>query len=91
MKKKKLKAVALKYVNTLPAPFIVAKGEGELGRKILETAAKYNISVVEEKFTADSLFEIPVGDFIPEHFFEIVASILAGILPMRELYEKNQD
>ena len=70
------KAVAVEYSKELPAPIIVAKGKGELARKVKEIAEKNQIKIVEMPELADVLVELNLGSFIPERFYAIVAEIL---------------
>jgi len=74
-------AVALKYsAHEMPAPKVVAKGQGFVALKIKETAAKHRVPLVENKPLAQGLYHaVNVGDFIPEKFYLIVAELLAGI------------
>ena len=70
------KAVALKYDSTLPAPFILAKGEGELAAAIIRTAKDCGIPISSRPEVAASLFYLEAGSFIPEECFGIVAEML---------------
>jgi flagellar biosynthetic protein FlhB len=74
-------AVALKYsAHEMPAPKVVAKGQGLVALKIKETAAKHRVPLVENKPLAQGLYHaVNIGDFIPEKFYLIVAELLAGI------------
>ncbi|MFN3870204.1 MAG: EscU/YscU/HrcU family type III secretion system export apparatus switch protein, partial [Aquificaceae bacterium] len=46
----KKKAIALRYDKEKdPAPIVVAKGIGELAEKIIETAKKHGVPIVEDK------------------------------------------
>lgn len=71
------KAVGLKYVSDLPAPFVVSKGKNYLAEKIYEYAKENDIPVMNEPDLAESLFDLNAGDFITEDFYEIVAGIFA--------------
>ena len=73
------KAVALKYTQELPAPFIVAKGKGELARKIKAIADTNGISIVEDQMLAEGLIELELGSFIPEEYYEIIAKIFVFV------------
>ena len=72
----KNKALAIKYDETLPAPFIVAKGEGELATAIVHIARKNGVPVIERPEAALRLFCLEEGSFIPEECFGIVAEML---------------
>ena len=79
------KAVALSYDPNSPAPFVLAKGKRELAEKLLATAREHGIEIVEEAGLLNTLFEIEVGDFIPEELYEIMAQILAFIFGARKV------
>ncbi|HOJ63798.1 MAG TPA: EscU/YscU/HrcU family type III secretion system export apparatus switch protein [Spirochaetota bacterium] len=77
----KKKAVAIKYLKeNLDVPVIVAKGEGDFAKKIIDEAIKNGIEVVKNSdiFKYEDLFI--VGKEIPEEIYEIVASILAYVI-----------
>jgi flagellar biosynthesis protein len=73
------KAVALKYITDLPAPFICAKGKGELANIIEKIAKENRISIVSDAGLADRLVELDVGTFIPEDLYEVIAEILVFV------------
>jgi flagellar biosynthesis protein len=73
------KAVVLKYQENLPAPLIIAKGKGELAKKILQIAKKNGIEISEDEKLIDHLFLFEVGSFIPEELYEIIAKLFAYI------------
>ena len=74
------KSIALQYNELLPAPFVVAKGKGDLASKLAALAEAYDIDVVEEEVLAEALFCLDVGEFIPEPFYRAVAEILAHVI-----------
>lgn len=74
------KSIALQYNNLLPAPFVLAKGKGELAAKLLALAKEHGVDVVEEADLAESLFWLDIGEFIPEQFYSAVAEILAYVI-----------
>lgn len=73
------KAVALKYNTDLPAPFIVAGGEGNIAAKITDLARQHGIQIVENSVVAESFVDLEAGDFIPEEYYQIIAEILIFI------------
>lgn len=78
-------ATALRYENDEDAaPRVVAAGQGELARKIVEAAHHFNVPVVHDIPVARALAELELGDEIPEALYEAVAEIL------RELWETEQ-
>ncbi len=80
MNKKIKKAAALKYdPNQNNAPIISAVGLGIVAEKIVETAQKNEVPVVEDSSVAEVLSSFSVGDTIPEQLYEIVAQVLVFI------------
>ena len=73
------KAVAIKYAQDLPAPFILAKGKGALADRIKRIAQECGISLVAVPELTDALVEMEVGSLIPEEFYQIVAELLVFV------------
>lgn len=73
-------ATALKYSEDEDqAPSIVAQGQGELAKLIIEAARAYGVPIVRDVPVARALNELEVGDEIPEALYEAVAEILREI------------
>lgn len=66
------------------APVLVASGEAELARRIVEAARSYGIPVLRDVPLARALFELEIGDEIPEALYEAVALILREAQAERE-------
>jgi type III secretion system FlhB-like substrate exporter len=78
------KAIAIKYDKELPAPFVLAKGKGELAR-IIETIARDNgIEITQIPHLADALIDLEIGSFIPEAYYGIIAELLIFVRNLRE-------
>lgn len=78
-------AVALKYdPEEMNAPFVVAKGERLIARKIRELARQNEIPVVENKPLARALFKMcDVGEKIPGNLYRAVAEVLAYVYRLK--------
>lgn len=75
-------ATALRYHEAEDeAPLVLAQGEGELARKLIEAAHAYGVPVVRDVPVAHALRELAIGEQIPEALYEAVAEVL------RELFE----
>lgn len=72
-------AVALKYDSNSSAPVIIAKGKGEVAKRIINKAEEENIHTYEEKELAEKFINIDIGSEIPEEYYTAVAEILAFI------------
>lgn len=78
-------ATALRYKDDEDqAPVVVARGEDELARQMIDAARAYGIPVVRDVPVARALRELEVGDEIPEALYEAVAEIL------KELWERGE-
>jgi len=73
-------ATALKYNEEEElAPSVIAQGQGEMAKLIIEAARAYGVPVVRDVPVARALNELEVGDEIPEVLYEAVAEILREI------------
>lgn len=74
-------AVALHYDRaSVPVPRVVAKGRGEVGEAILETARAHGVPIEENAPLAEALAQIDLGDDIPLELYRAVAEVLIFIL-----------
>ena len=72
-------AVALEY-HKPDAPRVVAKGRGEVGQRIIDTAREHGVPVRQNAALAEALSTIELDDAIPEPLYRAVAEVLAFIL-----------
>ena len=82
MKKKasREKAVALKYhEGENRAPKVVAKGEGYIAAKIMDTAQKNGIPLFQDNDLLELLSQIDIDREIPPELFTAVAEILSWV------------
>ena len=79
------KAVAIKYDDALPAPFVIAKGKHELADRLTQIARENNVEVVKAFELTETLFEFEIGTFIPEEMYEIIAKLLAYVFEVRNV------
>ena len=85
---KKRKAVALKYIEGMQAPMILAKGEGWKADYILSEAEKNGIPVSEDKLLVDMLGIASAGDIVPENTWQALAVIFSYILNDQKAQEE---
>ncbi|MFN0195497.1 MAG: flagellar biosynthesis protein FlhB [Planctomycetaceae bacterium] len=74
-------AVAIKYdPETMAAPAVVAKGQGEIAARIRRIAIEAGIPIIERKPLARSLFKtVKVGQAIPLEMYEVFVEIMAYV------------
>jgi len=72
-------AIALHY-DKKGAPTVIAKGKGEIGKKIIEVARENNIPIEENDALAAALSDVDLGDEIPVELYKAVAEVLVFIL-----------
>jgi flagellar biosynthesis protein len=78
---KKTLAVALHY-DQPGTPRVVAKGQGGIGQKIIETARQHGVPIEENASLAGALSEVEIGDEIPVELYKAVAEVLLFIMRM---------
>jgi len=70
-------AVALRFdEEEHEAPEVVAKGQQELAQRMIAAAREAGVPVMRDVPLARSLFDLEVGDEIPEALYEAVAAVL---------------
>jgi len=78
------KAVALRYDPEKDnAPVVLAKGYGELAKRIIKIAKERNIPVVEDKDLVSALIRVEVFEEIPPELYRAVAKVLVFIKTLR--------
>jgi len=74
-------AVALEYERgTRDAPRIVAKGRGEIARKIVEIAGESGVHIDANAPLAEALAGVNLDEPIPIELYEAVAEIIGFVL-----------
>ncbi|MEA5025877.1 Flagellar biosynthetic protein FlhB [bioreactor metagenome] len=78
------KAAALAYDQS-GAPKVVAKGTGEVARKIIEQAIEYGIPIQKDEVLVETLMRVEYGEEIPPQLYQIVAELLAFVYRLDKL------
>jgi flagellar biosynthesis protein len=74
-------AVALEYERgTRDAPRVIAKGRGELARRIVQTAEEHGVVIDANGPLAEALAGVELDEQIPIELYEAVAEIIGFIL-----------
>ena len=78
-------AIALRFdADEMDAPMVVAKGAGEIARRIREVARENNIPLVEEKPLARALYKVvDIDQYIPVELYRAVAEVLAYVYRLK--------
>jgi flagellar biosynthetic protein FlhB len=79
-------AVAVKYdASKYDAPYVVAKGQDLIAKKIRKVAEENKVPIVENKPLARELYAtVKVGNGIPEHLYHAVAEVLAFVYKIKK-------
>jgi len=76
----KKKAIALRYDQEKDkAPVVVAKGVGEVAERIIETAKKHGVPVLEDKALLSAMLNLEVYEQIPPDLYRAVAKVLVFV------------
>lgn len=74
-------AVALEYERgTREAPRVVAKGRGEVARRIVEVAAQSDVHIDANAPLAEALAGVELDEPIPIELYEAAAEIIGFVL-----------
>ncbi|HEU5138543.1 MAG TPA: EscU/YscU/HrcU family type III secretion system export apparatus switch protein [Bacillales bacterium] len=80
MNNKRKQAVALTYEQEKrDAPYVSAKGEGELAEKIIRLAKEHEIPIQEDQSLVSLLAQLNLNDAIPPDLYQVVAEVFAFI------------
>ncbi|MDR0494365.1 MAG: flagellar biosynthesis protein FlhB, partial [Treponema sp.] len=85
-------AVALEYQrDSMPGPMVTAKGADEAAARIRKLAQDNGVPLVENKPVAQALYrEVEVGDYVPETYYSVVATIFRKVMDINELRRKTK-
>ncbi len=87
---KQPKAAALRYKpNRDSAPRVVASGQGDLARKIIQLAINSQVPVYENPDLVEILSQLDLYQEIPPHCYRLVAEILHFVYHINELYKQE--
>lgn len=90
METKREKAVALVYdPERSGVPRVAASGNGELAKRIVESARNAGVHVVQDSDLLEILGQVPVGQDIPEKLYQAVAEILAFVYRINNRYRDS--
>ncbi|MCF8105407.1 MAG: flagellar biosynthesis protein FlhB [Desulfohalobiaceae bacterium] len=77
-------AVAIRYKKgEMEAPLVAAKGVDHLAGRIREIGKEHGVPLVENPPVARALYEVELGETIPEQMYKAVAEILAYVYSLK--------
>lgn len=79
-------AIALQYDDEADdaAPAVLAKGQDELARRMIDAAKEAGVPIMRDVPLAHALYELEEGDEIPEQLYEAVAIVLQAAWDERD-------
>lgn len=75
------RAVALEYTHP-GVPKVIAKGDGNIARKIVEEAEKHGIMIEQNPALAEALSHVALDEEIPEELYKAVAQVISYVMRM---------
>jgi len=79
------KAVALKYkAYEENAPKVIAKGKGEIAKKIIEKAKKFDVPLFQNEELADMLLNVEVDKEIPPKMYKAVVEVFVWLYKLED-------
>ena len=78
-------AIAIEYKEeSMNAPRIAAKGQELRAERIIQLAREFNIPIMRNEPLAHTLFEVEIGQEIPESLYEAVAEVLNWLYQLKQ-------
>ena len=85
------KAVALKYKAYEDlAPKVIAKGKGEIAKKIIEKAKKFDVPIFQNETLADMLLKVDVNEEVPPKMYDAVVEVFIWLYKLEEKAEMSK-
>ncbi|GAX88363.1 flagellar biosynthesis protein [Lebetimonas natsushimae] len=79
------KAVALKYkVYEENVPKVIAKGTGEIAKKIIQKAKKFDVPLFQNEELVNTLLNVQVNEEIPPKMYEAVVEVFIWLYNLEE-------
>jgi len=85
----KKKAAALAY-DQIGTPRVVAKGDGLIARRIIETAEENGVPVQTNELLVEALMQVELSKEIPPELYQAVAEVLAFIYRLDKMREGKE-
>ena len=86
------KAVALKYKAYEDlAPKVVAKGQGEIAKKIIEKAKEFDVPLFQNEELVNMLLSVEVGEEIPPKMYKAVVEVFVWLYKLEDKAQLSKD
>jgi len=76
----KEKAVALQYELINNAPKVIASGQQELARKIIQKAQEFDIPIFANEALVNSLIDLDIDKEIPAELYQSVVEVFIWLM-----------
>jgi len=74
------KAVAMKYQTYEDnAPRVLAKGSGEIARKIIEKAKEFDVAIFQNPELTDMLMNVELDSEVPAELYQAVVEVFVWL------------
>ncbi len=77
-------AAAIKYDEGNIAPEVIAKGKGIVAENIIKKAEESGVKTYQDEKLSNQLYNLSIGQEIPEELYNVVAKILVFIAELDE-------
>lgn len=85
------RAIALRYDDSLPAPFVLASGRNQLADRLVDMAVRYGVPLERGDDLVDRLIVLEPGMVIPEELYQPIAQIFAFLAQIEKDGERTND
>ncbi len=68
------------------APRVLAKGRGEVAKRIIQVAKENDIPLYEDPDLVEVLYRIELGDEIPPELYKVIAEVLVFVYTVNGKY-----
>ena len=73
-------AVAMKYkAYEDSAPKVIAKGSGEIAKKIIQKAKEYDVAIFQNPELTNMLMNVEINEEVPEKLYEAVVEVFVWL------------
>jgi len=86
------KAVAMKYQAYQDnAPKVVAKGSGEVAKRIIQKAKEYDVAIFQNPELTDMLMNVELNQEIPPELYKAVVEVFIWLHKTEEKAQLSKD